>query len=442
MRLIGRLFTHIAVRYLPDAFVFLFFLTLAVLGLGIFWGDGHEPRQVLDYWGNGFFSIYEFTCQIILVLVSGYALAHTRPVRRALIKLTHLPRTEVQVIVATTLIAMLCSWISWGFGLVAGGLVAREMGIVHRGRVHYPLVVAAAYSGFIVWHGGYGGSIPTVIANPGHFLEAEMGIIPVSQTVFSIGNLAILAAMVLVVPAVLVSMRPRADEPRTSLPEGEQSDDMTTAPLPERSHMTPALRLEYSRLIPLTLGVIALLWLADHFITGGGVNINTVILGFFALGLLFSRHTREYITFCTGGSRTAYGIIMQFPFYAAMMGVISGTGMATDIGSALVSIASSESLPFYSFLSAGLINFFIPAGGGQWIMQGPIVIDAARQLDADMANVAMAVAWGDAWTNMVQPFWTLPLLAIAGLQIRDIMGYTSVIMLVTGVVLGVAMFLI
>lgn len=442
MRVIGRLFTHIAERYLPDAFVFLFFLTLVVLGLGIVWGDGHAPRQVLDYWGNGFFSIYEFTCQIILVLVSGYALAHTRPVRRALIAFTRLPRTEVQVIIATTLVAMLCSWISWGFGLVAGGLIAREMGIVHRGRVHYPLVVAAAYSGFIVWHGGYGGSIPTVIANPGHFLEAEMGIIPVSQTVFSIGNLAIVAAMVLVVPAVLVSMRPRGNEPRTSLPDSEQSDDMAAHQDPERADMTPAQRLEYSRLIPLTLGVIALLWLLDHFVTGGGVNINTVILGFFALGLVFSRHTREYIAFCTGGSRTAYGIIMQFPFYAAMMGVIGGTGMATDIGSALVSIASSETLPFYSFISAGLINFFIPAGGGQWIMQGPIVIDAARQLDADMANVAMAVAWGDAWTNMVQPFWTLPLLAIAGLQIRDIMGYTSVVMLVTGVVLGIAMFLI
>lgn len=154
------------------------------------------------------------------------------------------------------------------------------MGIVHRGRGRYPLVVAAAYSGFIVWHGGYGGSIPTVIANPRHFLEAEMGIVPVSQTVFSMGNLALLAAMALVVPAMLVSMRPRRDEPRISLPEREQEDDIPVGQTPDRRTMTPSWRLEYSRLVPLIFGAIALAWLASHFIGGGGININTVIMGY------------------------------------------------------------------------------------------------------------------------------------------------------------------
>jgi short-chain fatty acids transporter len=176
MRTVARFFTHIAERYLPDAFIFLFFLTLLVFILGMLQGSG--PREVLDYWGSGFFDILEFTMQSTLMLVTGFALANTPPVHRALRAFARLPRNEVQILILTVLVMMVFSWISWGFGLIAGAIVAREMGIVHRGRIHYPLVVAGTYAGFLVWHAGYGGPFPSSLPPRGTSLKNRWALSP------------------------------------------------------------------------------------------------------------------------------------------------------------------------------------------------------------------------------------------------------------------------
>lgn len=457
MRMLAKLFTRIAERYLPDAFIFLFFLTLVVFVLGMIEGSG--PREVLGYWGDGFFGILEFTMQSTLMLVTGFALANTPPVHRALRALARLPRGEVQIIVLTVLIMMVLSWISWGLGLIAGAIVCREMGIVHRGRVHYPLLVAATYAGFLVWHAGYGGSVPLLIATPDHFLSEQMGVIPVTETIFAPVNLLIVAALAIVVPITMVLMRPKSDEPRIDLPESiiEEEEELTheqtdaRAPEPvetptgsdvkeektaEPVPLVPAARLERSRSITLVLGAMGLLWLVNYFVTGGLLNINIVIFSFVSAGLLLIPNTREYLAQVTGGAKAAYGIILQFPFYAAIFGIMEGTGLIQTIASFFVQISSPATLPFWSFISGGIINMFAPSGGGQWALQGPIMVEAAQQIDADMARTAMGVAWGDAWTNMIQPFWALPLLAIAGLGIRDIMGYTAVVLIVSGIVIG------
>jgi short-chain fatty acids transporter len=464
MRTIARFFTYIAERYLPDAFIFLFFLTLLTFVLGMLQGSG--PREVLDYWGGGFFDILEFTMQSTLMLVTGFALANTPPVHRALRAFARLPRNEVQILVLTVLVMMVFSWISWGFGLIAGAIVAREMGIVHRGRIHYPLVVAGTYAGFLVWHAGYGGSIPQLIATPGHFLEEQMGVIPVAETIFAPVTLIILLALAIVIPITVVLMRPRSDEERVDLPEevlkeeeeltGErttsEASEHTAAPTssgvqgpevltPEgnddaKSAQPWSIRVEKSRYVPLILGILGLLYLVSYFAGGGALNINIVILTFLVPGLLLIPNTRDYLTQITGGATAAYGIIIQFPFYGGIMGVMVGSGLAATIANFFVSISSADTLPFWAFIGGGLVNTFVPSGGGQWAVQGPIMIEAAEGLDADLAKVAMGIAWGDAWTNMIQPFWTLPLLAIAGLGIRSIMGYTAVVLIVSGVVIG------
>lgn len=457
MRTLARLFTRIAERYLPDAFIFLFFLTLVVFVLGMIEGSG--PREVLGYWGDGFFGILEFTMQSTLMLVTGFALANTPPVHRALRALARLPRGEIQVIVLTVLIMMILSWISWGLGLIAGAIVCREMGIVHRGQVHYPLLVAATYAGFLVWHAGYGGSVPLLIATPDHFLAEKMGVIPVAETIFAPATLIIVLALAIVVPITMVLMRPKRGESRIDLPEAivkeeeelthEQTDARAPEPVEtptgsdvkkekgaETLPLVPATRLERSRFVTLIFGAMGLLWLINYFVTGGLLNINIVIFSFVAAGLLLIPNTREYLTQVTGGAKASYGIILQFPFYAAIFGIMEGTGLIQTIASFFVQISSPATLPFWSFISGGIINMFAPSGGGQWALQGPIMVEAAQQIDADMAKTAMGLAWGDAWTNMIQPFWALPLLAIAGLGIRDIMGYTAVVLLVSGIVIG------
>ncbi len=454
MRLISRFFTRIAERYLPDAFVFVFALTAIAFVLGML--QGYTPFAVATFWGEGFFNILTFTAQATLVMATGFALAHTPWVHKALTSFARIPKNEVQVIILTTLVMMACSWLSWGFGLVAGAIVAREMGIVHRGKIHYPLVVAATYSGFLVWHAGYSGAIPTLIATPDHFLADAMGVIPVVETIFAPSTLLIVLALVIVVPIANVFMRPKAGEERRSIPESAsdleledtseaERNPQSTAGRPrapdaaavsDRQDMTPAARFETSRIVPLVLGILGVVYMASFLIGGGAINLNIVILTFFTLGLLLTPSARAYSRTFQGGAKAAYGIIMQFPFYGGIMGMMIGTGMAADIAGGLIAFASAETLPFWAFISAGIVNMFVPSGGGQWAVQGPIMIEAAQALGADMGRVAMGVAWGDAWTNMIQPFWTLPLLAIAGLGIRDIMGYTATILIVSGVVIG------
>ncbi len=439
MTYITRFFTRIAEKYLPDAFVLVALLTVLVYLLGL--TKGYSPTEVLDFWGNGFFSILTFTAQSTLMLVTGFALAHTPLVNRGLRAFARIPKNEVQVIIATTLVMMVCSWLSWGFGLIAGAIVAREMGIVHRGKIHYPLVVASSYAGFLVWHAGYGGAIPTLIATPGHFLEGQMGVIPVSETIFMPSTLMILLALAIVVPLFMIMMRPKADEPRIDLPasemafEQEDSDEKHHSET-DASSGTPAQWLEDTRIVPFVLGLMGLLWQVSYFTKGGAVTLNTVIISFISIGLLLTPSVRRYIHSFSGGSRAAAGIILQFPFYGAIMGIMTQTGLAADIASAFIAFATAETLPFWSFISGGVVNIFVPSGGGQWAVQGPIMAAAANELGANMAKVAMGVAWGDAWTNMIQPFWTLPMLAVAGLSIRHIMGYTSVILIVSGVVIG------
>lgn len=445
MRALSNIFTRIAERYLPDAFIFVFALTILVFILGMLHGSSFP--EVLDLWGKGLFELLPFTMQSTLILVTGFALAQTGPVNRVLKSFARLPKNEVQVIVLTTLVMMVCSWISWGFGLIAGAIVAREMGIVHRGKIHYPLVVASSYAGFVVWHAGYGGSIPQLIATPGHFLEKQIGVIPVTETIFAPFTYVIVIALAIIVPISLVYMRPKQERERVSLPAHITAESEIASAAQAVNHesvqaLTPALRWENSRFVTFILGILGLAYIVNFFANGGALNINIVILSFLTAGLLFTANTKEYMNLVMGGSTAAFGIIVQFPFYGALMGIIVGTGIATTIANSFLYISTADTLPFWSFISGGIINFFVPSGGGQWSVQGPIMIEAANQLGANIPRVAMGIAWGDAWTNMIQPFWTLPLLAIAGLGIRDIMGYTAVVLLVSGVVIGAGLLIL
>jgi short-chain fatty acids transporter len=168
----------------------------------------------------------------------------------------------------------------------------------------------------------------------------------------------------------------------------------------------------------------------------GGLNLNSVIGLFLFLAILLHQTPANLLKSLQEGVSGGSGIIIQFPFYAGIMAVMKDSGMALQISQSFVTISSAETLPFWSFISAGLVNIFVPSGGGQWALQAPIVIPAAIELGAEINRVAMAVAWGDAWTNLIQPFWALPVLAIAGLKAKDIMGFCLIQLLVSGVIIS------
>jgi short-chain fatty acids transporter len=421
-------------RYLPDPFLFVVILTLAVFGLGLIFTES-TSLEMVQYWGNGFWSLLAFSMQMVLVLVTGYVLASSPLFKRFLGFLASFAKSPGSAIVIVTVVSMIASWINWGFGLVIGALFAKELAKRVK-SVDYRLLIASAYSGFVVWHAGFSGSIPLSIATDGHPFQDLIGVISTNETIFATSTLIIVAALFIILPITNRMLMPAKDETITVDPE---LFNETAASL-EQEAMTPADRLENSMILSIVVAVLGIAFLFSYFAKNGfALNLDIVNFLFLFLGILFHGTPKRFLTAVQEAIKGASGIVIQFPFYAGIMGMMTASGLAVVMSEAFVSISNDMTFYFFAFLSAGIVNFFVPSGGGQWAVQAPIMLDAAQTLDASVAKTAMAVAWGDAWTNLIQPFWALPALAIAGLKAKDIMGYCVIILVISGIVISLGL---
>ncbi|WP_297895778.1 short-chain fatty acid transporter [Shewanella sp.] len=430
-------------RYLPDPYIFVLLLTLVVLIAAVV-AEHKTPLEVISYWGDGFWTLLSFSMQMLLVLVAGFMLASSPPIKKLLDVIAGFAKSAPQAIILVTLVSLVASWINWGFGLVIGALFAKAL--ARRVKVDYRLLVASAYAGFVVWHGGLAGSIPLTIATAGHFTESQIGIIPTSETIFASFNLLLVAVLFVVIPLVNRFMLPEekdsiyVDPKVLNEPDVENVPSMLDADSGKDNSNRPADKLENSRLLGWSVGGAGLVYLGYYFwVQGGSLNLNLVNFLFLFLAIVLHQTPRSLLTSLNEAIKGGAGIVIQFPFYAGIMAVMVQSGLAQSISEGFVAIASADSLPFWSFISAGIVNIFVPSGGGQWAVQAPIMLPAAQALGADVARVAMAVAWGDAWTNLIQPFWALPVLAIAGLKARDIMGFCLMQLMITGVIISIAL---
>ncbi|WP_211248247.1 short-chain fatty acid transporter [Brackiella oedipodis] len=436
LRILTRLSTRLMERYLPDPLIFVILLSLLVLCLASL-STSATPLQMIHYFGDGFWQLLAFTLQMAMVLLTGHVMAKSLPVRRLLYRLANLPKTAGGTIILVTLIAMLASWINWGFGLVIGVLLAKEVAR-QRQDTDYRLLIASAYSGFLIWHGGLAGSIPLTIATSDHNFVKQIGVIPMTRTVFTYENLLLVMVVVLAITALNYFMHPRPQE-RFIIDR-----QLLQEPAPEvadnKSALSPAQRLEHSVFLNYLIGIVGLVYVIYYFIEKNSVinalNLNIVNFIFLFVGLILHKTPRSYINAVQEAAAGVGPILIQFPFYAGLMGMMVHSGLAQQITHALLSISTESNFYTLAFMSAGVLNFFIPSGGGQWQVQAPIMIEATQALGLDQAKTAMAVAWGDAWTNMIQPFWALPALAIAGLKAKDIMGFCVLVLLLSGVVIA------
>ena len=424
-----RFFDTLMRRYTPDPYLFAILLSFLVFFLGIF-VNGQSVLDMVYYWGNGFWVLIPFTLQMVMILVSGYIVASSKPVSSALNALASLAKTPGKAVVLLTLVSTIACWLNWGFGLIVGAFLCRAL-IRSVPSLNYRVLVASAYSGFLVWHGGFSGSIPLLLATPGNFSEKLVGkILPLSETLWSPVNLVAVIGLLIILPITNYIMQ-RYSKPEIVDIKKEDPPSENITP------HTPAEKMENSFLITLLTVALGATYLIitiqrDAF----NFNLNTVNFIFLFLGILLHGKPSRFLDASCDGAKKVAPILIQYPFYAGIMAMMQDSGLAASISNAFVAFASEATFPLYTFFSAGIVNFFVPSGGGQWAVQSPIVIPAAREIGANLTNSIMAVAWGDAWTNMAQPFWALPLLAIAGLRIRDIIGYTITILLVSGVFLS------
>ena len=431
-------------RWLPDAFIFAIILTIITFVLA--WlTTGQGPLALVNHWGNGVWDLLSFTMQMALVLVLGNAFASSKPVKKVLRSIAGLANTPTQAILLVSFVSAVACWLNWGFGLIVGALLARELARKVT-NVDYRLLIAAAYSGFVVWHAGISGSVPLQVNSDLAMLERFSNgliteLIPTSTTIFSTANLILSGVIIITLPFINRMMHPEPDKTITVDPKllVEEEDNFVV------EEKTPATALENSRILSMLVVLAGVVYLVYYFINNGfDLNLNIVNLIFLILGILFHATPIRYVRAIDQAVKGAGGIILQFPFYAGIMGMMTGANaegvsLAGNITNMFLSFSTDKTFPLFSFWSAGLINAFVPSGGGQWAVQGPIMMPASVKLGVDPAVTAMAIAWGDAWTNMIQPFWALPALGIAGLRAKDIMGYCLIVLLYTGILISLAM---
>jgi len=434
MQALTKFFTILMRKYLPDPFIFVIILTVLTVIMGVVL-QGKTPIQMIDYWGKGFWSLLAFTAQIVTMLATGYVLAMAPAVDKLINKLVVICDTPTKAIVAASLVGGVGSYLNWAFGLMVGAVVARKLAVAVKG-IHYPLIMAAAYSGFVLYSTGLSATIPLLINTPGHPMQKAMGLIPLSETIFSVPIIAMTLVLLITLPILNVMCMPKKPEDVIELDPNVFKDEKNIV-LEPIGPQTIAQRMNNSYIMAWIMGLLGAGYIIKYFVFGGSVDLNSINFIILFGGILLMGTSARYVKELTNGAKTTAGIMLQYPCYAGIMAMLAGSGLVNTIADWFVQISTAQTLPFWGIVSSFFINFFAPSGGGHWVIQGPFMIEAAKTLGADLGKVAQSVMLGNGWNDLIQPFWLLPTLAISGLKLSDVMPYTVIAMLWSGVVLCV-----
>ena len=433
LRITTRFFVRLADRWMPDPLVVAIFLTFICVIAAVLFTDFGIADSV-DAWGVSFWNLLAFTMQMVLILGLGHVVAHTKPVYRALVYIADQVNSARFAYGGLAFVAGFCGLFSWGVALIVPAVLSRIIAssCKRRGiKVHFPLLVACGWLGASTSMQGLSASIPLTINSPGHFLESQIGLIGLSATIFSVWSLSILFTKLSLIPIVVSRLGPDEDEIREmpdilapAEPAGKTADGPTT----------PSERMENARIVTIALAALGGLFTALHFRDGGGLNLNMINMIFLVLGLALADSPKHYLELLGNAGRVIAPFLVQYPLYAGIMGVVAVSGLGELFVQGFVAISTAETLPIWTFFSAGFLNLFIPSAGGQWAVQGPIAVEAAMQLGTELPRIAMAVTLGESWTNAIQPLYAIPVLAVAGLHIRDVVGYGVIICALNGTI--------
>lgn len=431
-------------KIVPSPFVIAVFLTVLTVVLALVFGNftTSEPRfvSVMKFWEKGIWNndLLVFGYQMMLILVLGHILVLSKPMSKLTDLLTNHVHSTTSAVVLVSVTTMLVAFFNWGLGLIFGAIMARKVADASLKRgfaINYPLVGASGYVGLMIWHGGISGSAPLKVAEEGHIQSLMKGIsspeinsqlpllISTGETVLSWWNLLIFGVLLIVIPLSLYYLAKTSGTKPVLLPKKITEVD------PEEN--TSANKIEHSKIAAIGFGSLLLVaFVIQYFEALKSLIITPNMLNFFMLGLGIVLHGsfKSFAGALGEAISGASGILIQFPLYFGIMGIMKDAGLVTMISNAFISISNETTLPVFTFFSAGLVNIFVPSGGGQWALQGPIIIDAALQLEVSLPKMVMALSYGDQITNMLQPFWALPLLAITRLKAKEILPYTVILM--------------
>ena len=468
LRTLTRPVVYLVERWLPGPLILAIILTIIAAIAALTMTDT-TPGELVMGWGEGLTGLLAFMTQVCLVLLLGYTLANTKAVHRLLTGIASVPRTPVAAYGFVTVIAGLASLISFGLGLVVGGVMAIEVARAAKERgvkLHYPLLVASGYSGFVIWHMGYSGSGPLNAATEGGaYADLPGGLVDITRTTFSWWNITAAIVTLAVVTIAMMLLAPKKDDEIVtashkvfdrpgedddgaragahSLGGGDGAEGDAPAAVTSRTKRTPAEWMEGFRGLTTILGVFLGIYLVMHFGTNGfNLTLDIVNWTLLCLVLLLVGNARELAKLVAEGGHTVSEVLLQYPLYAGLIGMMGASGLTVIISEFFIDISTPTTLGFFAFLAAALLNVFIPSGGGQFEVMAPLFAVPADALGVQQEVVIMAIAYGDQWTNMIQPFWAIPLLAVAGIKVREILGYTIVTLILSGIVMGTTLLLV
>lgn len=392
------------------------------------------------FWNTG---LLVFAIQMMLILVLGHTLALSKPFDRFIHFFVKYCKTTARAALIVTFFTIVMALFNWGFALIFGAIFARKVGEYatrNNIAINYPLIGAAGYVGLMVWHGGFSGSSLTKVAEIGHIKELMKDILPTaqlsalpdqisfSQTVFSNMNIYASIGVLVIVPLgmFLIGKYTRIQNiPTVIIQKSEEN---------KTNKVEGAAHFDESKIFATIIGGTFIVYSIYSAITNfsdtswGFINLNYINFMLFGMCLLFHQRISSFLKAIDEAIGGAAAILIQFPVYFGIMGIMNSSGLIDQFSSFFISISNTTTFPIFSFISAGIVNVFVPSGGGQWAVQGPIIIQAALSLGVELPKGILALAYGDQITNMLQPFWAIPLLGITGLKAKEILPYTLMMM--------------
>lgn len=423
-------------RILPSPFSIAILLTLFTLILTLFISD-KSPAILLFDWQEGLWSssLLAFAFQMMLMLVLGHTLALSSFFDKLISWLVKPITTTAKAAAIVTFATIIIAFINWGLGLIFGAILARKLGESFTRKqlpLNYPLIGAAGYVGLMVWHGGLSGSALTKVAESGHLqVISKNASLPEAiyygDTVFSSMNISAFLLLLVLIPLTFYYLGTRV---KSQIPEIKTAFINTL----ENKNLEGAERIDQSQIFSKTIGILlvafaAFLALSYEGPSLGFITPNYINFSLLALCLLLHSSFTSFLSAVEDAITGSSGILIQFPLYFGILALMQSGGLIELVSNWFIEVSNTTTLPLFTFFSAGLVNIFVPSGGGQWAIQGPIILEAATKLGVPLPKMILALAYGDQLTNMLQPFWALPLLSITGLKAKDILPYTLVLFL-------------
>ena len=425
---------------LPAPFTIAVILTFLTILIAFFISaDSYNSKnffEILSFWEKGLWdnNLMVFALQMMLMLVLGHSLALAKPISKIINNITIHCNNTANAAAIVTFTTLLVAFFNWGLGLIFGAIFARKVG-EHASKnnipLNYPLIGAAGYSGLMIWHGGISGSAPIKIAEQGHFLAEKIGTISQAETIFSAMNVTISLSLIVILPLFMFFLAKKTKSELVNIRGVEKI---------EKIKFDGAEKIDHSNFIAYIFGGIIITYcfykaiLLPDKMTLNFITPNFINLSLLGLCVILHKNFFQFIKSVDSAIKGASGILIQFPLYFGIMGIMKDTGMIELMSDLFISISNENTFPIFTFFSAGLVNIFVPSGGGQWAIQGPIIVEAAMKLGVSIPKSVMSLAYGDQITNMLQPFWALPLLGITGLKAKEILPYTLLLMLLGGVI--------